>query len=618
MLKTDRVPGLGRGSFPVLKMFEWNEDEEVRDTIWGVLNETEDHLVPYPSGSEHDTPCTLERPKKQMYEQTGTNPSIPDHTKSTAKNDFPGPGLENISNFHANGEFSASRFHMDTWPDLPSSNSAFGKGYVERNHLHSMSSKCVNDCPRSPNINKLTENMFTKFYDADAALQNRDPYLKGSCNLSALDIAQLDSEPDIFVNEHEDKESDSFLNCDWDNIADFDDLDIFFRSGESIFGHELIGKKDEILSPSMDADSTTVPSFPMHVEDNSAEIGMHTICHSQRKSDDCGIHAPLSCKVDRRKKLSKSRKKMEKCRANPPRNSSSSCPSNTSSIQQLENVKMPTPLKSPLDSFQSPALCSHREGRGTGEPGQPWYIGVFPGASHHFLPDFEYPIPPFPTVPMVSPAHPERKQNQAIAGSQIVYPAFSKHKSSVQSKPLPMTPQKKIEKLRRRQQMQALVAIQQQQKHLEQQSSSIEISVSQTISETNQSHGVDETAKWLSSSELNMPQEGDESHMISTLVDDSLGETFYQLQDAMGKLDVGVRLCIRDSLFRLARSAMERHNASDRSSTNKSSTDEYEALLNEETNSQDRSTRLPTEACTNPIDRTVANLLFHWPSEQVV
>ena len=58
------------------------------------------------------------------------------------------------------------------------------------------------------------------------------------------------------------------------------------------------------------------------------------------------------------------------------------------------------------------------------------------------------------------------------------------------------------------------------------------------------------------------------------------------------QLDIKIRLCIRDSLFRLAQSAMQRHYASDTSSTNKSSREELEFVAREESNSQNRSGKL--------------------------
>ncbi|PNT46577.2 hypothetical protein POPTR_003G200300v4 [Populus trichocarpa] len=82
-------------------------------------------------------------------------------------------------------------------------------------------------------------------------------------------------------------------------------------------------------------------------------------------------------------------------------------------------------------------------------------------------------------------------------------------------------------------------------------------------------------------------------------------------QSWMSELD----FCIRDSLFRLAQSAMQRHYASDTGSTNNSSRDEQVAAK-EETSSQRRVVKMPeVETVTNPVDRTVAHLLFHRPMD---
>lgn len=199
---------------------------QVRDTIWGVLNETEDHIVPYPKESEGDSPSALtEYSKKQRHEQTSANLIISDQGKSDSKNDFPGSSsLEGSSDFDTHEELSASRFDMDSWPDLPSLNSAFSKGFIERNHLHPMSSKFISDCTRSTPMVTAPENIVTELYDADAAIaESKDASLKDSCSLP------VDSEPGMFINGHEHKESDSFLDCDWGNIADFDDFDRIFR-----------------------------------------------------------------------------------------------------------------------------------------------------------------------------------------------------------------------------------------------------------------------------------------------------------------------------------------------------------------------------------------------------
>lgn len=62
----------------------------------------------------------------------------------------------------------------------------------------------------------------------------------------------------------------------------------------------------------------------------------------------------------------------------------------------------------------------------------------------------------------------------------------------------------------------------------------------------------------------------------------------FMIANVLIQLDMKLRLRIRDSLFRLAQSAMQRHHASDTGSTNKSSRDEHEVIAKEEINSCNR------------------------------
>ncbi|KAJ7946711.1 protein LNK1-like isoform X2 [Quillaja saponaria] len=77
-------------------------------------------------------------------------------------------------------------------------------------------------------------------------------------------------------------------------------------------------------------------------------------------------------------------------------------------------------------------------------------------------------------------------------------------------------------------------------------------------------------------------------------------------------LNERTKLCIRDSLYRLAKSAERRHNCG---GINGSIGDDVEArtMLAEDTN---RCTGfMDMETNTNPIDRSIAHLLFHRPSD---
>ncbi|XP_071715504.1 protein LNK1-like isoform X2 [Rutidosis leptorrhynchoides] len=79
--------------------------------------------------------------------------------------------------------------------------------------------------------------------------------------------------------------------------------------------------------------------------------------------------------------------------------------------------------------------------------------------------------------------------------------------------------------------------------------------------------------------------------------------SFRQLQQIMEQLDLRTKLCIRDSLYRLARSAEQRHNNLDFGGP----------LMSERTNKCTGLMDMETD--TNPIDRSVAHLLFHRPAE---
>ncbi|CAJ1959003.1 unnamed protein product [Sphenostylis stenocarpa] len=224
----------------------------------------------------------------------------------------------------------------------------------------------------------------------------------------------------------------------------------------------------------------------------------------------------------------------------------------------------------------------------------------------------------YPAMPMLSQTQSgDIRKQPMLSGFEVPPGIVNPVKNYVDSvKPQSMTPQEKIEKLRRRQQMQAMIAIQKQQQQLGHQVPSK--SITQKCLPEIQSHlsdGTDEDLRTLPAPDPTIEQ--DDSNTMSVAVgNDFLEETtLYRLQDIISKLDIQIRLCIRDSLFRLAQSAMQRHYASDTSSTNKSSR-KLEVAAREESNSQNRYARMPdVETETNPIDRTVAHLLFHRPME---
>jgi len=108
----------------------------------------------------------------------------------------------------------------------------------------------------------------------------------------------------------------------------------------------------------------------------------------------------------------------------------------------------------------------------------------------------------------------------------------------------------------------------------------------------------------------------DGSFISSLSYDNSVEESsFRQLQDAVSQLDVKTKLCIRDGLYRLARSAQNRPVFSNAANSHEDSQD-VKGTQNMETSGK-FVYRSSIETQTNPIDRSIALLLFHQPSDQV-
>ncbi|KAL1125893.1 hypothetical protein V6Z11_A13G074100 [Gossypium hirsutum] len=81
----------------------------------------------------------------------------------------------------------------------------------------------------------------------------------------------------------------------------------------------------------------------------------------------------------------------------------------------------------------------------------------------------------------------------------------------------------------------------------------------------------------------------------------------------MEKLDIRTKLCIQDSLYRLGRTAEQRHNCTDTKNGIRDDEDASGPLVAEETNKCTRFMDIETD--TNPIDRSTAHLLFHRSSD---
>ncbi|KAK4271248.1 hypothetical protein QN277_019967 [Acacia crassicarpa] len=114
------------------------------------------------------------------------------------------------------------------------------------------------------------------------------------------------------------------------------------------------------------------------------------------------------------------------------------------------------------------------------------------------------------------------------------------------------------------------------------------------------------------SQEMDSSNVQESSSMSSALEEISLEATsFRQLQQVMDQLDIRTKMCLRDSLYRLAKSAGQRHA---NGNTNGSVGDDVEACKAMAQDPSRCNGFIDMETDTNPIDRSIAHLLFHRPS----
>ncbi|KAI4382959.1 hypothetical protein MLD38_008847 [Melastoma candidum] len=596
-------------------MFDWN-DEEIANIIWGEAGESGDHIVPFPEKGEGD---------ENNQESSG----IPaEHKLLGTKLDFQVIRPDSCPDPVKNGQISA--LGVDSWPNVASTQTDRG----------SMDDRVFND----------------------SVLTNK--YLsKEEC--------PLDGDSGAYDN-LQGKELSDFGEYDWDNIGSFDDLDRIFSNDEPLFSSVTLGVPSEIWSSSKEKTNSPSKSFdsPVMVSKSLPETsdkpkygrGGQSLDLSFERTDDSGSLAfqpsgemsALSGGVeeDRKHNLavegearptsstqraeniltlnefadkaygqqthSKVQKKVrgkEKGKSSPRFESGWTPPANTaglfkpqlsgslshaclsSSLSQLNPIEGPETFHSYqlIPSYMNPSAFVNY-------PNPIAAMGLSP----------RYP-PSELKIQTVFPGYEVTSVNADVAGKQLDSPGKA---------PL-MTPREKIKKLRRRQQMQAMLAIQNQLQQFGDPVSRNSIVPMNSLESPNQlkpgpTYEIDNLSA-LPSLDMASSIEQDESSTLSVADDGySIEEAVLRrLQDVISKLDMPIRISIRDSLFRLAKSAVQRQQASDVNSTGTNAGEKHEAVVKEEQDASAREVKVTADAetDTNPIDRAVAHLLFHRPME---
>ncbi|KAI6675964.1 hypothetical protein NL676_036760 [Syzygium grande] len=635
-------------------MFDWS-DEELTSIIWGEAGENGEHIVPYPAGKEDD------RPKKIQNDDIATlKPS--EQKPLGAKLDLHGMKPECFNGSNKNGGITVSS--LDSWPNLSSSEAAKDEqGSVGAGVCDNVTE--INEC----NSSKGGENAIsydtkhTAHFELTCDISNTSR----QTSISPVETAQHDADTDIFGNTQGEEHSD-FADYGWENISSFDDLDRIFSNDEPIFGQVNLDKADEIWSSSKDATSSPVRSFSLSAVSPVLISGALTTSseilqvkteyeHQDEQSFNLGydkMNEPASISFQQRNAIvepvAKDQKNMAMVGKTHAENSRLFVDSSFTLDERADKVYRHKTLHKSQKKSREKA-----EGKLSQDIYGSWSSHADLGGQYsHQLSPFPSSINQLSGIRGPEPTHflqisdpyaqaaafrnctesfpgilsPTSFQSGEVKCS-IVFPGYEVSSAYVDStekrldspgKPPTMTPQEKIEKLRRRQQMQAMLAIKKQLQQFGDHVSSPSDAQKLTLESPNQhSKGahleVDDLSS-LPSIDTSSSIEQDGSTFVSAAVDGCSIEdvVLNRLQDVIAKLDNGTRICIRDSLYRLAKSAVNRQHTGNVIGTVVNPQDEHEVLAKEEAAASNREVKpAHVETDTNPIDRAVAHLLFHLP-----
>ncbi|KAK4378602.1 hypothetical protein RND71_000464 [Anisodus tanguticus] len=612
---------------------------ELDGISWEEVCHNDDHIVPHPSSGCTNEPLSQnDSRKKPRHEVIGLTSNLGD--QSTGK-------YANQQNEQVLSNRSPKMPEKDSWGDAPDAtySSTREKAKVEEvSSLPSENTRTSNCCIKSNNIDSIESESCPNgrtLDDKNAAVgENSYSYPLGS-------ISQADDDLSFLDNNCEDKDSNDLLYYNWPEIENFEDVDRMFRSCDSTFGFGpgseddlgwlsssdvIEGPGDGLVSgfkfpcPTSDAPGSTSASHETskpketNVSTNNAGIenqslGYNGSSWSSEKNEFVNLShlsflngsSDLECKLvpDKKAEVRGGGVQVEVASNNQPRsnnnvvNSMQKKHSNHQNRSEgkrkcgylengdtlnytdnlLEEKKLPSGATSTQVNFTSAGVMQQKQAQGPD-------FGYLGSSFSYMHSDYGH--------SEGSALHPTLKYE--CTGLMSVSPKDSYASNQVQSmegSPDPsfqvaaMTGNEKVKKL-----------------------------IHQSGVKVENNHDLEGVG-------MGIPAElGSSVVQECTSINSGLDEiseaaaSFHQLQRVMEQLDIRTKLCIRDSLYRLARSAEQRHRHSNFNYGSGDDGGTNGPLISEGTNKCTEYIDIETD--TNPIDRSIAHFLFHRPSDSSV
>uniref|UniRef100_M1AXV7 Protein LNK1 n=1 Tax=Solanum tuberosum TaxID=4113 RepID=M1AXV7_SOLTU len=590
---------------------------ELDDISWDEFCHNDDHIVPHPSSGRTNEPLSQnDSRKKPRHEVIGLTGNAGDQSTGKYANQQKEQVLSNRS---------PKMLEKDSWADAPDGafSSPREKAIVgEVSSLPSENTRTSNRCIKSNNIDSIENESCPNgrtLDDKNAAVgENSYSYPLGP-------ISQADDDLSFLDNSCDDKDSNDLLYYSWPEIENFEDVDRMFRSCDSTFGFGP-GSEDDLgwlsssdviegsgdgltsgfkfpcpasnaLGSTSASHETSKPKETNISTDNSGienqSLGYNSSSWSSEKNESVNLShlsflngsSNLQCKLAPDKKdsmqkkhskhqnLSKGKIKCGYLENGDALNYTDSHP---------EEQKLPSGIASTQVNFTSAGVLQQKQAQ---DPD----FGYLGGSFSYMHSDYGHSNGSalHPTLPIL------KYESNGLVSLSPKDSYASNQVQSMEGSPDPsfqvaaMTRNEKVEKLFHRSGVKV-------ENNRDFEGVGIRIptelgsSVVQECSSTNS--GLDEISEEAAS--------------------------FHQLQRVMEQLDIQTKLCIRDSLYRLARSAEQRHRHANLNIVSGDDGGTSEPLVTEGTNKCTGYVDIETD--TNPIDRSIAHLLFHRPSDSAV
>ncbi|KAJ9558117.1 hypothetical protein OSB04_012731 [Centaurea solstitialis] len=561
-------------------MFDW-EDEELVNAIWDKSAENEDHIVPYPDE-------TCEKPSGSYGEHSKVSDQDAANVKLTPD------GFGSLPDLSPSNATKLDLEHTD-----------------EKAQVNNGGAQVFENQPEDKDASNFVDYGWAhvgSFDDLDRILSNND-LVYGDANISNSEA--LWSSPKDGIGCSEKSEllligSPNLQLGDLESDSHGKTNDELCHSSTSLANMEYGGGKNRNLSKEKEcADLKSQDSFETHTQWilKSLQISQFSQSASEiiRRTPTLvcpigDINVPIPAKIAAHKHVQMGEQSQkpqgEKSEAEQPQRSSGPWFSVGNQGKEFEG------------QYRQHIKYSSSKARNQQTESSPYKQFIHPLPHSHGYNLMENPHSSLPQF------HSAEEYQQVPSGSSYI---SDKTPDAPLMPTTMMTPQEKVEKLRRRQQMRALLAIRKQQQQFRHQ-----------VSCNNYSN----LGKYAHESQLQFTNMENDGH-LSTLMSldtsspleqsdsdkSTLEETIlHQLENVISKLDIEIRVCIRDSLFRLAQSALRRQYDDGTVNTNRTSGDEASVTVGESLASTKSSSRTADgETKTNPIDRAVAHLLFHTP-----